>query len=76
MEFSKKDLKKLTLDLGVDCVHIYFDYKDKAEPIHICYWLIDEWEEDSEVAVSIFRAIQLYYIDKVELLERLGHKII
>jgi hypothetical protein len=32
--------------------------------IHIAYWVIDEWEEDAEVAISIFRAIELFYIDK------------
>jgi hypothetical protein len=33
------------------------------------YWVIDEWEEDAEVAISIFRAIELFYIDKKELLK-------
>jgi hypothetical protein len=76
MEITKKELKRLTLDLGADCVHIYVDNKDKAEPIHIAYWLMDEWEEDAEVAVCIFRAINYFHIDKKLLLNLLGYCLV
>mgnify|MGYP005671071443 FL=1 len=57
---------KLIIDL--ESVNIYIDNGEDKEPTHICYWHIDEWEEDSEVAISIFNAIQLYYTNPKKLI--------
>jgi hypothetical protein len=62
MEF-KSHLRKLKLSIDIDSVNIYVELGSR-DPIHIAYWVIDEWEEDAEVAISIFRAIELFYIDK------------
>jgi hypothetical protein len=40
----------------------------RVDPIHIAYWC--RWMgRDAEVAISIFRAIELFYIDKKKLLK-------
>jgi hypothetical protein len=64
MEFKKSHLRKLKLSIDIDSVNIYVELGSRVDPIHIAYWVIDEWEEDAEVAISIFRAIELFYIDK------------
>jgi hypothetical protein len=66
MEFKKSHLRKLKLSIDIDSVYVE---GSRVDPIHIAYWVIDEWEEDAEVAISIFRAIELFYIDKKELLK-------
>lgn len=46
------------------------------EPIHIVYWHIDEWLEDAETVVgAMLVAMELFYTDKEELLNRLGFVI-
>jgi len=54
-------MKDLKLTIDQESVNIYIDNGENKDPTNICYWHIDEWEEDSEVAISIFNAIQLYY---------------
>jgi len=61
---------KLTIDQ--ESVNIYIDNGEDKEPTHICYWHIEEWEEDSSVAISIFNAIQLYYTNPKKLLKLLN----
>jgi hypothetical protein len=65
------DIENIKLAIDNESVNIYFDNGYDKEPTHICYWHIDEWEEDSEVAIAIFKAIELFYTDKIELLNRL-----
>jgi hypothetical protein len=67
------DSMKLTID--GESVNIYIDNGDEAEPFHVCYWHIEEVEEDASVAISIANAIDLYHTDRAELLEKLGIEI-
>jgi hypothetical protein len=76
MEFKKSHLRKLKLSIDIDSVNIYVELGSRVDPIHIAYWVIDEWEEDAEVAISIFRAIELFYIDKKELLKNIGYCLV
>jgi len=70
MEYNIENIK---LAIDNESVNIYYDNGDDKEPIHICYWHIEEWGEDCEVAIPIFKAIELFYTDKKELLYRLSN---
>ena len=65
-------MEELKLTIDQESVNIYIDTGEDKEPTHICYWHIEEWEEDSEVAISIFNAIQLYYTEPKKLLKLLN----
>ena len=65
-------MEELKLTIDQESVNIYIDNGEDKEPTHICYWHIEEWEEDSEVAISIFNAIQLYYTKPKKLLKLLN----
>jgi hypothetical protein len=69
---KKSHLRKLKLSIDIDSVNIYVELGSRVDPIHIAYWVIDEWEEDAEVAISIFRAIELFYIDK-RIIKNIGY---
>lgn len=59
-----------------ESLNIYIDLGEDKEPIHICYWHIDEWLEDAETVVgAMLVAMELFYTDKEELLNRLGFVI-
>jgi hypothetical protein len=45
MEFKKSHLRKLKLSIDIDSVNIYVELGSRVDPIHIAYWVIDEWEE-------------------------------
>ena len=62
------NINDLKLTIDQESVNIYIDNGDDKEPTHICYWHIDEWEESPEVAISIFNAIELYYINPKKLI--------
>ena len=64
-------MKDLKLTIDQDGVSIYIDNGNDKEPTHVCYWHIEEWEEDSGVATSIFNAIELYYTNPKGLLKLL-----
>ena len=64
-------MKDLKLTIDQDGVSIYIDNGNDKEPTHVCYWHIEEWEEDSSVATSIFNAIELYYTNPKGLLKLL-----
>lgn len=64
-------MKDLKLTIDNESVDIYIDNGDDKDPLQICYWHIDEWEEDSEVAISIFKAIELYYTNPKKLITTL-----
>lgn len=65
---KKRLFKNLKLTIDQESVNIYIDNGEDKDPTNICYWHIDEWEENSEVAISIFNAIQLYYTNPKSLL--------
>ena len=62
---------KMKLAIDSESVNIYIDNGDDKEPTHIVYWHLDEVEEDPGVAISIARAIELYFTNQEELLEKL-----
>ena len=69
---NENTMEELKLTIDQESVNIYIDKGEDKEPTHICYWHIEEWEEDSEVAISIFNAIQLYYTEPKKLLKLLN----
>lgn len=64
-------MKNLKLAIDQESVTIYIDNGENEEHILICYWHMEEWEEDPSIVVSIANAIQLFYTNKKELLSRL-----
>ena len=62
----------LKLAIDGESVNIYREESGIDEPIHICYWHIEEVEEDANVAFAIIKAIELYYTDQEKLLRTLG----
>ncbi len=64
----KEQIDNLKLTIDQESVNIYIDNGEDKEPTHICYWHIEEWEDDSSVAISIFNAIELYYTNPKKLL--------
>ena len=74
IDYIKKHYTKMELSIDNESVDIYIDNGDTREPSHICYWHLDEVEEDSSVAISIANAINLFHTDKLKLIETLfGH---
>jgi len=66
------NLKDLKLSIDGESVNIYIDNGDDKEPIHVCYWHIEEVEEDASVSISMVKAVQLFYTNPKELLKILG----
>ena len=64
-------MSNMVLTIDQESVNIFIDNGENKEPTHICYWHIEEWEEDPTVVISIANAIQLFYTNKKELLNRL-----
>jgi len=74
IDYIKQHYFKMKLSIDNESVNIYIDNGDTREPSHICYWHLDEVEEDSSVAISIANAINLFHTDKLKLIETLfGH---
>lgn len=68
--------KKVELSISIDSesLDIYVDNGDQHEPTHICYWHIDEVEEDANVAISMVNAVNLFYTNPQELVNLLKIK--
>ncbi len=67
------NIENLKLSIDSESVNIYIDNGEDKEPTHVVYWHEDEWIEDSEnVTPAIMQAINLFYTDKKELLNRVG----
>ena len=64
------DLKDLKLDIDSESMTIYI-YRENEEHIPIVYWHIEEVEEDANVAISMLYAMQLFYTNPQELIDRL-----
>ena len=74
IDYIKQHYTKMKLAIDNESVNIYIDNGDTIEPSHICYWHLDEVEEDSSVAISIVNAIDLFHTNKLKLIETLfGH---
>ena len=74
IDYIKQHYTKMKLGIDNESVNIYIDNGDTREPSHICYWHLDEIEEDSSVAISMANAINLFHTNKLKLIETLfGH---
>lgn len=71
LEHIGNKLANLKLAIDEESVNIYVDNGDDQEPTHIVYWHIDEFEEDGSVCISALNALQLFYTNPQELLDRL-----
>jgi len=76
MKITRNLIGFMNISIDAESVNIYVDNGEKNEPTHIAYWHIDEVEEDASVALSIANAINLFYTDKIKLLETLGYQIV
>jgi hypothetical protein len=75
VDYIKQHYKKMKLAIDSESVNIYIDNGGDKEPSHVCYWHLDEVEEDSDVAISIANAIDLFHTNKLKLIERLFGKV-
>ena len=75
IDYIKQHYSKMKLSIDNESVDIYIDNGDTREPSHICYWHLDEVEEDSSVAISIANAINLFHTNKLKLIETLFGKV-
>ena len=64
----------MKIDLDNESLHIFIDNGEDVDPISICYWHLDEVEEDASVSISMLRAMQLFYTDKQKLIDLLNFK--
>lgn len=65
------NLKNMKMDLDDESLHIFIDNGEDFDPTSICYWHLDEVEEDASVSITMLRAMQLFYTDKQKLIELL-----
>lgn len=61
----------MKLAIDSESVNIYIDNGDDEDPTHVIYWHLDEIHEDPSVAISIAKAIELYYTNPKLLLEKI-----
>jgi len=66
---GKKELLSIAIDQ--ESVNIYIDRGERKEPVHICYWHIEEVEEDASVAISMINAVHLFHTNPQELVDRI-----
>ena len=69
VDYIKQHYNEMKLSIDNESVDIYIDNGDDEEPSHICYWHLDEVEEDANVAISIANAINLFHTNKLKLVE-------
>jgi hypothetical protein len=60
------------LNIAIDNESVNIFRETEEEPVHICYWYFEEWEEDPTIVPSILKAVELYYTNQQLLLETLG----
>jgi hypothetical protein len=69
-----KKFENLKLARDSESLDIYIDNGDDQDPTQICYWHEDEWLEDAETVVpAMLMAMELFYTNPQELLNRLNH---
>lgn len=69
---QKEILDNLKIDIDNESVNIWIDRGEDTDPISVCYWHLDEFIEDGEVAIPMAKAVQLYYTNPKRLIETLG----
>ena len=55
------NIENFKLDIDNESVHIYIDNGEDKDVISICYWNIDEVEEDASIAFVIANAIDAFH---------------
>ena len=58
-------ISKISID--DESLNIYIERGTTKDPIHVCYWHIDEVEEDATVAFTMLTAMELYYTNQPKL---------
>lgn len=71
VEHIKEHYEEMKLAIDSESVNIYIDNGEDEDVTNVCYWHLDEVEEDSDVAISIANAINLFHTDKLKLVETL-----
>ena len=70
---NESPVDRMKLSIDSESVNIYIDNGEDKEPTHVVYWHEDEWLEDSKtVTPAIIQAINLFYTNKQELLDRIN----
>jgi hypothetical protein len=54
-------MKNLKLSIDDESLNIYIDNGEDKDPTHICYWHIDEVKDDENVAITMAKAVKLFY---------------
>jgi len=67
------NLEDLKIDIDQESLHIFISDEEGENILSICYWHLDEVEEDPNVCISMLNAVQLYYTDKQKLIDLLKH---
>lgn len=65
------NLENMKIDIDDESLHIFIDNGEDIDPISICYWHLDEVEEDAHVSIAMLKAVQLFYTDRQKLVELL-----
>lgn len=70
--YFKVSPEDLRLSIDQESINIYFDPPvEDVDQLQVAYWHLDEVEEDATVAISMVRAVELFYTNPKELLETL-----
>jgi hypothetical protein len=64
-------LEDLKIDIDPESLHIFLADEKGENILTICYWHLEEVEEDSSVCISMLNAVQLFYTDKQKLIDLL-----
>ena len=60
-------METLKIDIDTESLHIYWADDEGETLSSVCYWNLDEVKEDEEVALTMAKAVQLYYTDPQKL---------
>jgi len=67
----KEIADKLQIDYDEESITIYIDNGEDEDITPYCYWHTDEIIEDSTVFFSVLKAVELFFTDKIKLVELL-----
>jgi len=65
--------ENLKISIDNESLNIYIDNGEDKDPIHICYWHIDEVKEDENVAILMIKAVDLFYTNPEKLLSTINN---
>ncbi len=75
VDYIKQHYEEMKLAIDDESVNIYIVNGVDKDVTNVCYWHLDEVAEDSDVAISIANAINLFHTDKLKLVETLFGKV-